>query len=65
MVHFTLIPFKQSEEHWPRVFKDRMLNKMFDVKREDVKESWRKLHSEKIHACRYHQISRRASSQGE
>lgn len=45
-----------------RVFKNRMPNRMFEAKRKDVKESWRKLHSEKIHDCMSHQISLRASS---
>jgi len=55
----------KSEEYWLRVFKDRVLKKMFDAKRKYVKESWRKLHSEKIHDCTSHQISLKASSQEE
>jgi hypothetical protein len=32
-----LQPATQSEEHWLRVFKDRVLKKMCDDKRKDVK----------------------------
>jgi len=37
------------EERRLRVFKNRMLRKIFGTKREDVAGKWRKLHNEELH----------------
>jgi hypothetical protein len=37
------------EEHRLRVFKNRVLRKIFGPKRDDVTGEWRKLHNEKLH----------------
>ena len=45
----TLNSVIQSEGSWLRVFKQRVLKKLFDAKRTDVKEDWRKFHREELH----------------
>jgi hypothetical protein len=35
------------KEHRPRGFQNRMLGKMFGLKRDEVREEWRRLHTEK------------------
>jgi hypothetical protein len=37
------------EEHILRIFENRVLRRIFGLKRDEVIESWRKLHSEGIH----------------
>jgi hypothetical protein len=37
------------EEHRLRVFKNRMLRRIFGPKRDDVTGGWRKLHNEELH----------------
>ena len=37
------------EEHWLRVFENRVLRKIFGPKRDDVTEAWRCLHDEKLY----------------
>jgi hypothetical protein len=37
------------EEHRLRVFKNRVLRRIFGPKRDEVKGEWRKLHSEELH----------------
>jgi hypothetical protein len=37
------------EEHTLRVFENRVLRVIFEVKRDGVKGEWRKLHNEKFH----------------
>jgi len=34
------------EEHWLRVFENRVLRRIFGPKRDEVRGEWRKLHSE-------------------
>jgi hypothetical protein len=41
--------FKLREEHRLRVFENRVLRRIFGVKRDEVKGEWRKLHSEELH----------------
>jgi hypothetical protein len=36
-------------EHWLRVFENRVLRRIFGPERDDVTEGWRKLHNEEIH----------------
>jgi hypothetical protein len=38
-----------KEEHRLRVFKYRVLRKVFGTKRDEVTGEWKKLHSEKLH----------------
>jgi len=38
-----------TEEHILRVFKNRVLGKIFGLKRDEVTKEWRKLHNEKLH----------------
>jgi hypothetical protein len=37
------------EEHRRRVFEDRVLRIIFEPKRDEVTEEWRKLHNEELH----------------
>jgi hypothetical protein len=37
------------EEHWHRLFKNRVLRRMFGPKREDVTGDWRKLKLDELH----------------
>jgi hypothetical protein len=37
------------EEHKLRVFKNRVLSRIFGPKRDDVTGEWRKLHNEELH----------------
>jgi hypothetical protein len=37
------------EEHKLRVFENRVLRRIFGVKRDDVTGEWRKLHNEELH----------------
>jgi hypothetical protein len=37
------------EEHRLRVFENRVLNRIFGTKRDEVTGEWRKLHSEELH----------------
>jgi hypothetical protein len=37
------------EEHKLRVFEKRVLRRIFEPKRDEVKGGWRKLHNEKLH----------------
>jgi hypothetical protein len=37
------------EEHRLRVFKNRVLKRIFGLKRAEVTEGWRKLHNEELH----------------
>jgi len=36
------------EEHWPKVFKNRVLSRIFGVKKDDVTKERRKVHIEKL-----------------
>jgi hypothetical protein len=38
-----------KEEHRLRVFENKVLRMMFGPKRDEVMESWRKLHNEELH----------------
>jgi hypothetical protein len=37
------------EEHRLRVFENKVLRKIFGLKRDEVKGDWRKLHNEELH----------------
>jgi hypothetical protein len=37
------------EEHRPRAFENRVLRRIFEPKRDEVRGSWRKLHNEDHH----------------
>jgi hypothetical protein len=37
------------EEHRLRVFKNRVLRRLFGMKRDEVTGDWRKLHNEELH----------------
>jgi hypothetical protein len=37
------------DEHWLRVFENRVLRKIFGPKRDDVTEAWRCLHDEQLY----------------
>jgi hypothetical protein len=37
------------EEHRLRLFENRVLRRIFGPKRDEVTESWRKLHNEELH----------------
>jgi hypothetical protein len=39
--------------HRLRVFENRVLKKVFGLKRDEVKGQWRKLHNEKLHDLYY------------
>jgi hypothetical protein len=39
----------QWEEHRLRVFENRVLRRMFGLKRDELTEDWRKLHNEELH----------------
>jgi hypothetical protein len=39
----------QWEEHRLRVFKNRVLRRIFGPKRDEVAGGWRKLHNDKLH----------------
>jgi hypothetical protein len=53
------------EEHRLRVFKNRVLRRIFGPKRDEVAGEWRKLHNEKLHNLYSPQISLGRSNQGE
>jgi len=36
------------EEHWLRVFENRVLRRIFGPKRDEVTGDWRKLHNEEL-----------------
>ncbi|KAJ4435545.1 hypothetical protein ANN_18161 [Periplaneta americana] len=38
------------EEHWLRVFENKVLMKIFGAKRDEVTGEWRKLHNTELHA---------------
>jgi hypothetical protein len=38
-----------SEEHGLRMFENRVLRKIFELKREEVAGGWRRLHNEDLH----------------
>jgi hypothetical protein len=38
-----------TEKHWPRVFGNRALRKIFGPKWDDVTEEWRRLHNEELY----------------
>jgi hypothetical protein len=38
-----------KEEHGLRVFKNRVLRRIFGPKREEVEGGWRRLHNEELH----------------
>jgi hypothetical protein len=38
-----------KEEHTGRVFENRVLRRIFELKKEDVAGGWRRLHNEEIH----------------
>jgi hypothetical protein len=42
-------PVTFREGHRLRVFENRVLRRIFGPKREEVAESWRKLHNEELH----------------
>jgi hypothetical protein len=42
------------EEHRLRVFENRVLRRIFGLKRDDVMRCWRKLHNEMGRACSMH-----------
>jgi hypothetical protein len=48
------------EEHRLRVFENRVLRRIFGLKRDEVTGEWRKLHNEELHnlysSPRYHQV---------
>jgi hypothetical protein len=41
------------EEHWLRVFENRVLRRIFGQKRDEVTGGWRKLNNEKLHDLYY------------
>jgi hypothetical protein len=41
--------FTRREEHRVRVFKNRVLKRIFEPKREEVAGGWRRLHSKELH----------------
>ncbi|KAJ4426492.1 hypothetical protein ANN_27306 [Periplaneta americana] len=41
------------EEHWLRVFENKVLRKTFGAKRDEVTGEWRKLHNTELHAFYY------------
>jgi len=45
-----------TEEHILRVFKNRVLGKIFGLKRDEVTKEWRKLHNEKLNDLTPHPI---------
>jgi hypothetical protein len=38
-----------KEEHGPRLFENRVLRRIFGLKRDEVTGEWRKLHNEELH----------------
>jgi hypothetical protein len=44
-----LVSFTSKEEHRLRVFENRVLRRIFGIKRDEVTGGWRKLHYEEIH----------------
>jgi hypothetical protein len=49
--------FTLKEECRLRVFENRVLMRMFGLKkREEVAGGWRRLHNEELHNCTHHQI---------
>jgi hypothetical protein len=38
-----------SKEHRPRVFENKVLRRIFGLKRDEVVGGWRKLHNEELH----------------
>ena len=38
------------EEHRLRVFKNKVLRKLFGAKRDEITEEWRKFHNAELHA---------------
>jgi len=49
-------PLKLKEEHWLRVFEDRVPRRIFGPKRDEVTREWRKLHNEGLMIGILHQI---------
>jgi hypothetical protein len=43
------IIFTLREEHRLRVFENRVLRRIFGLKRDEVTGGWRKLHNEELH----------------
>jgi hypothetical protein len=37
-----------KEEHWPRLIENRVLKRIFGLKRDEVTGEWRKLHNEEL-----------------
>jgi hypothetical protein len=52
------------EEHRLRVFENRMLRRIFELKRDKVTGGWRKLHNEELHNVYSSQSIIRMISQG-
>jgi hypothetical protein len=44
------------EEHRLRVFENRVLRRLFGLKRDKVMGGWRKLHNEELHTCDLHLV---------
>jgi hypothetical protein len=44
------------EEHWLRVFENRVLRRIFGLKRDEMTGEWGKLHNEELHICTHPQI---------
>jgi hypothetical protein len=43
------VSLKLRNEHRLRVFENRVLRRIFEPKREEVAEGWRRLHNEELH----------------
>jgi hypothetical protein len=41
--------FKLKEEHRLRVFENRVLRRIFDPKRDEIRGRWEQLHKEELH----------------
>jgi hypothetical protein len=44
------------EGHRLGVFENRVLRRIFGLKRDEVAKEWRKLHNEELHDCTLHQV---------
>jgi hypothetical protein len=42
-------PLTLREEHWLRVFENRVLRRIFGPKRDEVTGEWRRLHNEELY----------------
>jgi hypothetical protein len=48
-IFVSLLELTLREEHRLRVFEKRVIRRIFGPKRDEVTESWRKLHNEELH----------------